>query len=172
MNFLKLYALVLFTGIIAIIKRVLSGVLKSWQTISMSDKVLLLLMGVSIPFIVTGWRGYRINFSQEYSYFHRVITDDLVVFLSLKCFIFVTVVTLNFLNHYRIISRIIRYLSTMGLVLIYLLNYFSPDRITPNQEAAFTWQFYQYGLTLIFILISSFLGTIIPRKHEGSLSPY
>ena len=170
MRFFIEYFTIVIYGIISIIKRILSFCLKIWSYISTTDRVLLISTFISVPFLVGGWRSYYITFSEEYSYFHKISTDDLLIFLFLKIIIFLSIFWLSFFNKYKVSIKIIQYISVLGLVFIFLLNYMFPEKITPSKETNFTWQFYHYGVMLVFILISSFLGAK-PRKHGGSLSP-
>ena len=154
---LREYFRIIIFGTFLIIKKVLIRLLNFWRLISFADRFLLVTLVVSGLFLIGGWRSYHIVFSHEYTYFHRIATDDLVLFVSFKGLVVLSVLLINFFDAYKW-GCFLRVLGTLALLVIYGLNYFYPERISLNKETQFTWQFYLYGLSLLVIFIIGLLG--------------
>ncbi len=159
LSFLKNYIHIILFGIYTIVKRFVVYSLQLWWQISIRDRFLFLFLLVSGLFLVVGWRSYYIVFDAEYTYFHKVTTDDLVLFLILKGLLVLSILLINFFFKYQL-GVFIRIVSIVSLCILYIVTYMHPERITPNPETKFTWQFYSYGLLLFFVMISGFLGMI------------
>ena len=154
---LREYFRIIISGTFLIIKKVLIRLLDFWRLVSFADKLLFVTLVVSGLFLIGGWRSYHIAFSDEYTYFHKIATDDLVIFVSFKGLVFLSVFLINFFDAYRW-GCFLRVLGMLALFVIYGLNYLYPERISPNKETQFTWQFHLYGISLLVIFINGLLG--------------
>ena len=159
LSFLKNYLYTIIFGIFTIVKRFFIYSLQLWGQISIRDRFLFIFLLASSLFLAGGWRSYHIIFNADYIYSHTITTDDLVSFAILKGLLVLSILLMNFFCKYRL-GVFIRFVSITGLFILYVITYMYPERITPNPETKFTWQFYSYGVLLIFVMISGFLGMI------------
>ncbi len=165
LTLLKLFNIIV-TGIYKILKDILKWALSYWNNLPFAEKFFTLNLIILAFFLSQGWRAYEISFATEYTYYHKIYTDDFFLFFI---FIILAVSTTFFWRldvHSNKLIVFFRIFSLGGIFLLWVMNLLLPERIASTPEADFTYQFYIFGIFAFFGLISGFLGIINYTQKE------
>ncbi len=161
----KAYVNIIIVGVFIVMKKVLVAYLQIWNSAFKIDRFLFIFLLISSFFLIGGWRSYHIIFNSEYTYFHKITTNDLLLFIALKSILFISFLFINIFNMKKL-GFFLQLTSIACLLFLYIVSYLYPERITYSKDTQFTWQFYFYGFSLICIVVSSFLSLI---KHSQKI---
>ena len=152
---------VVILGVYHVIKRFVLFCVESLKKLNFYEKGFLVSLIVASFLVLSEWMTYSIEFDKNHMISrHRIYTDDFLLFVI--CFVFAGSSLLrNFADkdHKSLgLFIYIRMFSLFAAFLLYLISLIYPERISSSPEAAFTWQFYSFGLVLPITLFFGYKG--------------
>ena len=159
----------LLGGISRILQETFHFAREQWRRILFWEKLFIISLLCIFYLLSQGWRKYQVVFNDSFSVTHVIHTDD---FLWLFIFYFLSFLPIIFYfseqqirTKLKTILGFLRMFSLVMIVMIYFINLFWPERITVVKESVFTWQFFVFGFSLVFNIITGYWGIIAYAQY-------
>lgn len=174
--FIMEYIRIIFRGISHILGeafRFLLAFLKHW---TIAEKALLFALFVCTIFLFQPWMSFEAILSETRTVRHVIYSNDM--FLLFLCFFAVgfsllwSTLTPEPKTVDKVWIAILRLAGTGLPILIWIVNFFDPSRITHAEGASFTWQFYLFFVSCLSLLLIGLASLRAPQNHRLKMESF